>query len=98
MKLHPELIAQDNAMGFMSNDEGEHYNLCHCQCHWPPYMLTGPDGSNNFLVWSNFEIADMSFWRAPAYTTFFEYLDSQGGFYYEVRSSTRNSAFCSFYG
>ena len=36
-------------------------------------------------VWSNFEIADMDFWRGPAYTAFFNYLDSKGGFYYEVR-------------
>ena len=38
----------------------------------------------NVLVWSNFEIADMNFWRGEAYTKFFEYLDSKGGFYYEV--------------
>ena len=30
-------------------------------------------------------MADMNFWRGPAYTAFFEYLDSKGGFYYEVR-------------
>lgn len=36
------------------------------------------------LVWSNFEIADMNFWRSPAYSAFFDYLDSTGGFYYEV--------------
>ncbi|TFK60515.1 glycosyltransferase family 15 protein [Pluteus cervinus] len=33
--------------------------------------------------WSNFEIADMDFWRGPAYTAFFEHLDLAGGFYYE---------------
>jgi len=33
--------------------------------------------------WSNFEIADMNFWRGPAYQAFFEYLDDKGGFYYE---------------
>ncbi|KAK0200142.1 glycosyltransferase family 15 protein [Desarmillaria ectypa] len=33
--------------------------------------------------WSNFEIADMNFWRGPAYQAFFEYLESRGGFYYE---------------
>lgn len=38
-----------------------------------------------FEVWSNFEIADLDFWRGEAYTAFFEYLDSRGGFYYEVR-------------
>ncbi|PBK88464.1 hypothetical protein ARMGADRAFT_1033847 [Armillaria gallica] len=34
-------------------------------------------------IWSNFEIADMDFWRGPAYTDFFEHLDKTGGFYYE---------------
>ncbi|KAF9267017.1 glycosyltransferase family 15 protein [Marasmius fiardii PR-910] len=63
MKLHPEFVAEDNAMGFMSENGGQTYNLCH--------------------FWSNFEIADMNFWRGPAYTAFFEYLDSTGGFYYE---------------
>lgn len=33
--------------------------------------------------WSNFEIADMDFWRSEAYMKYFEYLDSKGGFYYE---------------
>lgn len=47
---------------------------------------TCEDGDpNSRQVWSNFEIADMDFWRGPAYTAFFEYLDSKGGFYYEVR-------------
>jgi hypothetical protein len=35
-------------------------------------------------VWSNFEIADLDFWRGPAYTAFFDFLESRGGFYYEV--------------
>ena len=39
------------------------------------------------LVSSNFEIADMDFLRGEAYSAFFEYLDSLGGFYYEVTSS-----------
>ena len=33
--------------------------------------------------WSNFEIADLNFWRGEAYTKYFEYLDQKGGFYYE---------------
>lgn len=33
--------------------------------------------------WSNFEIADLDFWRGEAYVKFFDYLDTQGGFYYE---------------
>lgn len=41
-------------------------------------------GSYNLChFWSNFEIADMDFWRGPAYTAFFEYLEASGGFYYE---------------
>lgn len=38
------------------------------------------------LVWSNFEIADMDFWRGETYMSFFEYLDRAGGFYYEASS------------
>jgi hypothetical protein len=36
-------------------------------------------------VWSNFEIADLDFWRSPAYQDYFAHLDKSGGFYYEVR-------------
>ncbi|KAH8979435.1 glycosyltransferase family 15 protein [Lactarius akahatsu] len=60
---HPEFVSPNSAMDFISDDEGESYNLCH--------------------FWSNFEIADMDFWRGPAYTAFFDYLESSGGFYYE---------------
>ncbi|KAF9034832.1 nucleotide-diphospho-sugar transferase [Panaeolus papilionaceus] len=63
IKAHPEYVAPNNAMGFISDNNGDGYNLCH--------------------FWSNFEIANMEFWRGPAYTDFFEYLESQGGFYYE---------------
>lgn len=37
-----------------------------------------------FLDWSNFEIGDLDFWRGEAYSKYFEYLESKGGFYYEV--------------
>lgn len=33
--------------------------------------------------WSNFEIANLNFWRSPAYRAFFDYLDKSGGFFYE---------------
>src|SRR5437868_12523750 len=33
--------------------------------------------------WSNFEIADLNFWRGKAYQKYFEFLDKKGGFYYE---------------
>ena len=35
------------------------------------------------LVWSNFEIGDLDFWRSEAYGKFFDTLDAAGGFYYE---------------
>ncbi|KAJ7634998.1 glycosyltransferase family 15 protein [Roridomyces roridus] len=44
------------------------------------------DGGETYNLchfWSNFEIADMDFWRGPAYTAFFDFLESRGGFYYE---------------
>lgn len=60
---HKKYLAKDNLMSFLSNDNGESYNLCH--------------------FWSNFEIADMDFWRDEAYFKYFEYLDKSGGFFYE---------------
>ncbi|ORX78662.1 alpha-1,2-mannosyltransferase [Anaeromyces robustus] len=33
--------------------------------------------------WSNFEIADMRFFRSKKYETFFNFLDKKGGFFYE---------------
>lgn len=33
--------------------------------------------------WSNFEIADLEFFRSNAYREVFKYLDRDGGFYYE---------------
>ncbi|ETW85900.1 glycosyltransferase family 15 protein [Heterobasidion irregulare TC 32-1] len=44
------------------------------------------DGGANYNLchyWSNFEIADMDFWRGEAYSQFFDFLDRKGGFYYE---------------
>jgi len=60
---NPHHVAPNNSMGYLSEDGGETYNLCH--------------------FWSNFEIADMEFWRGEAYSEYFDYLDKKGGFYYE---------------
>lgn len=48
------------------------------------WIKPGPLMTHN-IVWSNFEIANMEFWRGEAYSKFFDYLDQKGGFYYEVR-------------
>ncbi|KIM20997.1 glycosyltransferase family 15 protein [Serendipita vermifera MAFF 305830] len=63
IRRHPEHLAPDNAMRFLSDDGGNTYNLCH--------------------FWSNFEIGDMNLWRSKAYTDYFDFLDANGGFYYE---------------
>jgi len=44
----------------------------------------GWDGEyNKCHFWSNFEIASLDFWRSDAYIKYFDYLDKEGGFYYE---------------
>ncbi|KAK6200469.1 glycolipid 2-alpha-mannosyltransferase [Scheffersomyces amazonensis] len=43
----------------------------------------GGESYNLCHFWSNFEIANLNFWRSEAYRKYFEYLDSTGGFFYE---------------
>lgn len=63
IKLNPQFLHKNNFMDFVSDDDGDSYNLCH--------------------FWSNFEIADMDFWRGEAYQAYFDFLDKKGGFFYE---------------
>lgn len=48
-------------------------------------FVTDDDGKtfNMCHFWSNFEIGDMDFFRSDKYMHFFNYLDLQGGIYYE---------------
>ena len=44
------------------------------------------DGTENYNLchfWSNFEIADLNFFRGEKYLKFFDFLDKEGGFFYE---------------
>ncbi|EDO14313.1 hypothetical protein Kpol_154p1 [Vanderwaltozyma polyspora DSM 70294] len=41
------------------------------------------DDYNLCHFWSNFEIANLNFWRSEAYREYFDYLDRKGGFFYE---------------
>ncbi|KIY49863.1 glycosyl transferase [Fistulina hepatica ATCC 64428] len=62
---------------------------------YPEYIMPESTNSMGFIssnsgktynrchFWSNFEIADMDFYRGPAYSKYFEHLDKAGGFYYE---------------
>lgn len=63
---------------------------------WPLRSLLGNkplrdsegDAWNLCHYWSNFEIADLDFFRSKGYRDFFRHLDLAGGFYYErVRHS-----------
>ena len=71
-------------MGFISDNRGEEYNLCHCKLSILVGSATARANVSHLAVWSNFEVADMDFWRAPAYTAYVDYLEASGGFYYEV--------------
>jgi hypothetical protein len=35
MERYPQYIPKDNGMGFLSDDNGTTYNLCHCKCPSP---------------------------------------------------------------
>lgn len=77
-------------MAFISDDGGKTYNRCHCElCSaFAEILCVDPLPTS---VWSNFEIGDLDFWRGEAYSKFVDFLDSKGGFYYEV--SLRTSGF-----
>ena len=51
------------------------YNLCHVTPSNKPSLT--------MQFWSNFEIADMRFFRSKLYSDYFDYLDQSGGFFYE---------------
>lgn len=90
MGQHPEYVAQDNAMDYLSDNGGETYNRCHCAfCSSTTGRVRLTNGLT--IVWSNFQIADMDMWRGEAYQSFFDYLDKKGGFYYEVRSASSSA-------
>ncbi|KAI8068880.1 glycolipid 2-alpha-mannosyltransferase-domain-containing protein [Thamnidium elegans] len=49
-----------------------------------PWIYDADEDNYNLChFWSNFQLADLSFFRSPAYQKFFEYLDKTGNFFYE---------------
>lgn len=79
---NPQYVDPNNAMEFLSDNNGDTYNLCHCKTY-PAVTFLFLSASTD---WSNFEIADMDFWRGEAYQKFFDFLEAKGGFYYEACS------------
>ncbi|KAK6411578.1 putative mannosyltransferase ktr4 [Oleoguttula sp. CCFEE 5521] len=65
------LLADNNAMKWLTDKERRpehaHKTKGYSTCHF----------------WSNFEIANLDFWRSPAYQAYFDHLDRAGGFFYE---------------
>jgi len=80
LDANPELMPTDNAVNFISDDNGATYNQCHCTC----FLQTLSSLADSCIVWSNFEIGDLELWRSETYSRFFDFLDKKGGFYYEV--------------
>lgn len=64
---HPDFVASNNAINYLSDNGGETYKFCLCV----PY-------SAYITVWSNFEIAGIDFWRGLAYTASFDFFKSRG--------------------
>ncbi|KAI9760639.1 MAG: Cytochrome c oxidase subunit 6 [Chaenotheca gracillima] len=68
---HPEYIHENNAMDWLTDTKRR-----------PDHSLKA-HGYSTCHFWSNFEIADMDFWRSQVYEDYFNHLDRAGGFYYE---------------
>lgn len=74
MDLHEHLIHPNNSLGFLTDSS--------VIGRFPPVTESNSD-YNLCHFWSNFEIADLDFFRSEAYLEYFNFLDSKGGFYYE---------------
>ena len=71
LAAHPEHLAKNNAMQWLVDNERR------------PDINLKAHGYSTCHFWTNFEIADMSFWRSQAYEDYFSHLDRAGGFFYE---------------
>lgn len=81
--LFPETLA------FLNQDDNYKYVSENGAFQWITENQQNPkkarvaNGYSTCHFWSNFEIADMDFYRGEAYTNWFNYLDSTGKFFYE---------------
>ncbi|MCJ1484887.1 hypothetical protein MMC06_005060 [Schaereria dolodes] len=71
MAAHPEYIHKNNAMDWLKDSQRR------------PGHNQKANGYSTCHFWSNFEIADMEFWRSQTYEDYFNHLDRAGGFFYE---------------
>jgi mannosyltransferase len=68
---HPEYKHPNSAMEWLTDSKVR------------PELNEKAHGYSTCHFWSNFEIADMNFWRGKAYEDYFNHLDLAGGFFYE---------------
>lgn len=71
LKDHPDYLSADNSMSWLTDDTIR------------PDNTRDANGYSTCHFWSNFEIADLDFWRGEKYQKYFDYLDKSGGFFYE---------------
>ncbi|KAK9449053.1 putative alpha-1,2-mannosyltransferase [Limtongia smithiae] len=67
VELHPRYVNKNSAANFIVKGNKPILESSYSLCHF----------------WSNFEIGALDFWRSKEYNEFFDYLDHQGGFFYE---------------
>ncbi|GEQ69426.1 hypothetical protein JCM33374_g3098 [Metschnikowia sp. JCM 33374] len=81
--LFPETLS------FLNQGDNYKYVNTNGAFQWITESQQNPDilkQTNNYSTchfWSNFEIADMDFYRGEAYSSWFKHLESTGKFYYE---------------
>lgn len=74
MAEYPQFLHPNNALDFLVTNETDIFH----------HTFTESNSEYNMChFWTNFEIANLNFYRSEAYETYFNYLDQAGGFYYE---------------
>ncbi|KAK2748529.1 hypothetical protein FQN57_000663 [Myotisia sp. PD_48] len=71
IESHPEYIHENNALDWLTDKQQR------------PSHNKKANGFSTCHFWTNFEIADLSFFRSKPYEEYFNYLDRAGGFFYE---------------
>lgn len=72
--MHPDYIVGNSARKFLTDKNALRKD---------DLVLQTDSDYNMCHFWSNFEIADLNFFRSKPYLEYFDYLDQKGGFYYE---------------
>jgi mannosyltransferase len=71
MATHPDYLHPNNAREWLTDNQRR------------PDHNRKANGYSTCHFWSNFEVADMEFWRSQKYEDYFNHLDRAGGFFYE---------------